>query len=105
MAGVVLRSAPVVPMFPGRPHLVLVGPMSGEVTAVRVLKDGQVIQEIGLEGRQAVWPSAAPALTPGADYELALVLRTPGAAPGTTKFRVSEVQETGSPVPTVLTVE
>src|SRR5262249_8099753 len=87
--GAFLRGIPVVPTVAARPHWVLVGPMSGEVTAVRVLQDGQLIQEIGLEDRQAVWPGAAPSLTPGVDYELALVLRTPGAAPGTTKSRVA----------------
>jgi len=105
VAGAFLRGKPVVPTVAARPHWVLVGPMSGEVTAVRVLQDGQLIQEIGLEDRQAVWPRAAPALTPGVDYELALVLRTPGTAPGTTKFRVSGAPETGASAPTVLTIE
>ena len=61
-----------------RPSFVVVGPHADDYASATISRDGKAVASGPIEGRKFEWPSATPALQPGA-YQVALIPKQNGA--------------------------
>jgi hypothetical protein len=104
--GITLRSGPPPSSLSTRPRFVLVGPGAEAVTRVRVVREGGLVLEGPLAGREFRWPADAAPLDPGSEYEIILMSQSSDTRQATVKFMPAQVSAaTAAASPTLIRVE
>lgn len=104
-AGITMRSVPPPSGLSTRPRFVLVGQGAAAVTRVRVVREGGIVLEGPLTGREFRWPADAAALDPRSEYEIMLMSESSDSPQATVKFRPAEASAAapGAPLTVIRT--
>lgn len=102
VAGITLRSGPPPSNLSTRPRFVLVGQGAEAITRVRVVREGGIVLEGSLTGREFRWPADAASLDPRSEYEIILISPSPHNRQATVKFMPAEVSAATPAAPLTL---
>jgi hypothetical protein len=106
VAGITLRSGPPPSSLSTRPRFVLVGQGAEAITRVRVVREGGIVLEGPLTGREFRWPADAAPLDPRSEYEIILMSPSSDNRQATVKFMPAEASAaTGAAPLTLIRVE
>lgn len=105
VTGITLRSGPPFSGLSTRPRFVVVGQGAEAVTRVRVVREGGIVLEGSLTGREFLWPADAASLDPRAEYEIILMPQSSDKRQAALKFMPADVSAAAPAALILISVE